>query len=120
MNKVQPRRQSITGLKQSKSSRKADPLTEIRRREQVLHAHIGALEGFIVGAPKRKREHQIKNRNTIAPADELRRRKPVRQGVLGIEALRKREERRKHMIQFLVLAGVFVSFVLWLAYFAIS
>lgn len=105
----------------SKSTPKTrDPkLGRIEQEQHVLKAQIGVLESFLAGAPARSRAHRIANRDTL-PAPEVLRRKVQQKTMLGVQALVKRANSRRHFFQFLMLLSIWASVASWLWFFWIK
>ena len=96
--------------------RKKKPTNKIDESQHVLEARVAALEGFIAGAPARRKAFRIENENTLPAPDGLRNR-AQRRITLGAQALERRARERRHFFQFMMLLGIWVSVVVWLWFF---
>ncbi|MEM1442827.1 MAG: hypothetical protein AAGF67_10825, partial [Verrucomicrobiota bacterium] len=97
--------------------------SEIDEEEKMLHAQIGALEGFIAGSPARDQRNKIKDPSVVPPPERVRgrgdhnlRMTPVARRPCYAKQERQSRQRDQHvMVFFLLFVGA-----CWLAWWLLE
>ena len=109
--------------KPKRSAAKSARSHQIEEEQKVLHAQIGALEGFIAGSPARDQKKRIKDPAVIPPPEQRGRRRALspgspagRQRACYAQQQRRHRQRDQHVLVFFAL---FVG-ACWLAWWLLN
>lgn len=91
---------------------KSTQAQDLAEKEHVLHARIDALESFIIETPRRQKETSEGGLGLMQLTDEYDPNLAATRDET-VQEFRRRRERQKHFLQFLILLGVLTSMALW-------